>query len=325
MRRTETADSRAEPRAADVGEVIRAAHERLLREYHAAWREALQVRSREEALWRPRRTYLAVVPRVFGTLMAFALTGWRWSWSVPSNPAAREEYQWRMHHELYAGHAASFVRRFIGGHLSGRLRSLSKVYVQLARSQYFAEGDRPQFADMAKECEELAGTFPTWRDSARSVIPVLGLALGPTLAVLAVDGASQILLTTVAASNIFVLALLMTAFESFRLTRELLFPGARERELRRDASPPEEDERNTYWTETRLHRALGWPQERELPVDYALGLMACVSVAVLVAVPVVRLLPDDDVASVIVWALLVALPILGWFSLNWLGRKRFWR
>lgn len=306
-----------------IWEEVCAQHERLLREYHEAWREALQVRSREVVRGRPRDTYLGWVPRAVGCWISLSL-GLRWVWSVPSDPVARKDRDFRVHSGRHAGHAASFVRRFTGGHLSKQLRSLSKAYLQLAHAPYVPAEDRSRFAEMAVQCDELAGTFPAWRDSVRSALPLLGLALGPILAALAIDGAWKVLLAAVVVSYTFLFAVAMTAFESFRLKRELLFPGARERELRGDAAPPTSDERNAYWGETLLHYALGRPQQRELPIDYLIAFLVCASLAVFAIAPVLRMLPNDS-ASLAAQFLLVAVLPLGWFSVNWLARKRFWR
>lgn len=230
----------------------------------------------------------------------------------------------RTSHGPIAGHAASFVRRFVGAHISGRLTSLSKAYLQLARLSGVPERDRARFQKMAGECAELAPTFPTWRESAQGAVPLLGLALGPTVAVLAVDGAWQVVLSIVGTTYVFAVGLMISVFESFRLKRELLFPGARERELHPDAPQPDEDGRNAYRTETMLHRALEWPSRREPPVDYALGFLIGASVIPFVVAPVVRALSSEQ-AEWVVGILLTVLFIVGYISIVWLARKRFWR
>lgn len=321
---SQRAESATGGEAAALAQDIYATHQRLLREYLAAWGEALQVRSRQEARWRPRHTYLGGLPRLAGMLTGFATTGWRWFWREPSGPAEQEEYWLRTYQGPLAGHAASLVRRFVGAHIAVRLTSLSKAYVQLARSPDVPESDRSRFEKMSKECAELATTFPTWRDSAQGAVPLLGLALGPTVAVLAIDGAWQILLSIVVTTYVFAVGLLISFFESFRLKRELLFPGARQCELHPDAAQPDRNGRNAYRTETRLHRALDWPWRREPPIDYALGFLLGASVSPFLVAPIVRALPSAR-AELLVGIVPGVVLLLGYISINWFPRKRLWR
>lgn len=165
---------------------------------------------------------------------------------------------------------ARSVRLFAGGHIRRRLLRLRNIYRQLAAapSDQGAEW-RADMRRMSDECEEFAGTLPSWQALLLFLVSVSGVVLtisGAVVAAVGIDRVAPVVLTILGGMWIVSVFLIVDFFSAFRRKRQLFYPALSTRFGRRSAEPLLTD-RNVYWSEHQLFEVLRRPRPREAAID----------------------------------------------------------
>ena len=167
-----------------------------------------------------------------------------------------------------ASASGPITRALLSAHVKDRVRLLGHVYVQLGRT--IVPGEDAYYLQWLNET---AADCESFERSLRSLTNALIAVRIPGLSILAglVLQGSGLLVLKLIGGGLILLSLLflvvVAAWSSFRLKRELLLPGAYSLDTKDRESQTRHPDFNAYRAEERLADYLGYGKPREIQLD----------------------------------------------------------